>query len=820
MTSYNFSSLASDFRIDEDPSTSLTVRPSSSRFPRKHCSSALKTLNKQELNDFLGIDLNTHLASSILNSSDSQQSAPQLLSPSSPRVFHPISSIEEVLSPENPPVNEDIDAEELIEDEESKVKINHLGQQFDRIFSQASSFSEKVEEFFQEVKDLEERYSNWKQDFNEYGNFQGNILSALEYFNVNYDNFVDVLNHYFPKGKSHILGSLEAVDTTFTWTNCIAPLTLNIVKFCVSNQIKSDLESLQKRYRELKPDFENFDSSSSSSEVETIHRIQSCMDQLQRDITRDQQEALVKGQAKLDKLISKTNKFCKHAFNIFRQVRKIFEIKDSYKMQDRWVFHLQPRILVNINCPEPASSQQQLFEEVGTFLKSLEKCKTIHEVQRLLKEKGIKEEIPSTFDEWNKLFKGQRFRRHLVQCYYYSVNKRPFMNKSHIERILTKLKDDKNKKVERCSAWVDHHIDQCQNLNFAQTKAYFQELHIHIDRIQIPKNPDDAKLSPAERAVTEIDYQDLPQNKDEWNQCVQDPEFRKALVTQWIDYQETTGQLAMHMMRQALLSKNSIERKFLFFRGAEYVVSIASSMVRLVLCVPKTSVWLAASIVEVFVSDLAKIGIPGAGLIYVFYPLYPDMNFKIDSLIMTVAEHFFAVKYKPHEYSLLGYSLIFQIRWFELVRITHYFLSLFEQALLWINMRLVENCIMRLKKQPLDEDERYIKIAEIYERHRLKCKQEIQKLEASLDELILKDAKLAIHPRHANAIEDLVKVLKEISFNDVSPEVREFFEDNLGLELTEANKALMQEKVEQFFTAEEDQFIKNYQECHKSYLRV
>ncbi len=710
-------------------------------------------------------------------------------------------------------------------------------QQIKDMSIQITLLCKKTDKFLEEVKDLEEKYDEEKMFLKEQGNVQGSLLAAFEYFKGNQDNLLRILSSCISQDEYCVAKEqFKKVSNKFKWTNCLALLIFQVRKFCISSRMQADVDKLYKRFQELKLEISHLPTSSHSSYSETIDLIHDQINQLERQVKEDQDEALVKGRAKLDKLAGKfstipleriggiiqkkAEKIGTKTLGIYTQFREIFAVRKAYAKLTNWVFHLQPRILVNINCPEPIYSQQSLYEEVGIFLKSLESCKTIQEVQKILEEKGITEEIPPTFDEWNKLFKGQRFSRHLVQCYYHSINKRPFMNKGHIERILDKLKDEKNKKVERCSAELDHHIDQCQNLNFAQTKAYFQKLHIHIDRIQIPKNPDDAKLSPADQAVTEIDYQDLPQTKDEWNQCVQDPEFRKALATQWVDYQETTGQLAMHMIRQALLSKNSIERQFLFFRNIEYIIKIASSIIQIALCLPEANVWLATSVIELFVTDLAKLGMPGMGLMSAFQPIYPDISFKLESLIMTVVEHFFAIKHKPYEYSLEGYCLTFSIRWLGLVANFHYLISLFEQALLWVNIRLIKNCIMHLEKRPLEEEDRYIEINETYEQNYLNYKRHVKDLKERLNQLRLLDAKLFIHSRNPDALQDLANVLQEVDFSYLSVEVREFFEKNLGLKLNETNKKRFKKNLEQLFSESEDKFASSHKANYWSYLRA
>jgi hypothetical protein len=805
--SFKFSSLNSDFSsIDGDPYT-FADRSSLS-------------LNRGELDDFLGMDVSSHLASSILRSSISsstkfEKSFPAQSFSSLDREFRPINQKEEEL-------------EKLVNEAQATIKREEIGQQLEEMESLATSIREKIHDFFTEVKELEEQYKHWKLNFSEYGNFQGNILAALEYFDVNHEHFLETLKrHISPDEYNSIETPMEAIDATFKWTNCIAPLVFNVAKFCISNQIQSELEKLKKRFHQLKSEVSetsSFTFSSSTQSIAAMDHIQQCIDQLGRTLAQDQQEALVKGRSKLDKLVSKltciplekiggmahkkANRICKNVLNVYRQIREIFEIRQACKIQKKWIYHLHPRIVVDID-RHHSSSQEELYREVTHFLKSLDKCKTIKEVQQKLKKVEVTE-IPSNFNDWLKLFKTKRFRRYLVQSYYYCTSKRAFMQPTHIQSLLHRREAERKKKIDQSLPFIYYHIGKSQHLDLDQLTAYFDRLHIHFNHI---------KLANSSLPLP-------PQSKEEWNQCIRDTEFCKALAAQWIDYQETTAQLAMQMMRQALLSKNHVERKFLAFRGIEYIASIASSIVQLALCLPQAKLWLAASVLELFVTDLAKLGIPGMGLIYVFHPLYSDITFKLDSLIMMLAEHFFAIKYKPNEYSFEGYKLVLQIRWLAFVSIMHYFISLFKQLLLWLNMRLVENCMLGLEKKPIEQDSRYIHMTENYERHRLKCKHQIKALEECLNKLRIEDTKLMISPQQAGSkqpaidpIQQLVAALEDANFDFFPKEVLEFFEEH-GLKLTETNKVLLKENIEQFLCGTEDDFINSYQACREDHLKV
>jgi hypothetical protein len=713
-----------------------------------------------------------------------------------------------------------INTEEIIREEEEEkhpVELQELGQRLENMRNEAEFVSNKIEDFSNDIQNFEEEYRAWRTDFSEYSRFQGNILSALEYFNVNHDNFQEALSKFLSPEQYRLVGeNLKSLDGTSKWTACIALLVFNVAKYCINNQVQSDLERLQKRFQDLKNEASLVPlRETHSSSFKKLQDIQLFMDQLNRKLAHDKGEAFEKSLTKLEKLAGKITavplervgvfpKKAAKTFNIFHQLREFFALRKVCDKQREWVFHLQSRIFVN-HCVSSSTSQDQLYHEVENFLNSLSNCASLKEVKKQFNKIGIKTEIPENFEEWQQQFKSQRFKRHLVQSYYYCIGRRPFMDESCINSILRKRGAAQADKVKKKLKTVKDHIVNCKNLEVDEIKNYFNELHIHLDQIYIPVN----------------EMLRLPiQTKEDWNQCIQSEEFLICLARQSVEYQETTAQLAMQALRQALLSKNSVEQEFLRFRTAEYIAKIAFSIVQLVLCLPTIKLWLAASALELFVTDIAKLGIPSLGLVYIFHPLYPDISFKLDDLVLKIAEHFFAVKYKPNEYSLEGYQFMIQMRWLGLVENTHYLISLYEQALLWLNMRLVENCIMGLEKKPFENDNRYIQINEKYEQHRLTCKQEIRKLEDQLKNLMLQDAKLGLRHQIKNyqmqnaglnfEIENLSQALEQADFELFPIEVLDFFEENLGFMLNEKNKARLKVYLQTFFSADENTFLESY----------
>ena len=210
------------------------------------------------------------------------------------------------------------------------------------------------------------------------------------------------------------------------------------------------------------------------------------------------------------------------------------------------------------------------------------------------------------------------------------------------------------------------------------------------------------------------DFDLPPTMKAEWEQCIQNEEFCRALAGKLLNYNEEIMISIAQGLRQGLLSKHAIERQVLAFLKIEYGVQIAASIAQLALYTPLKLCAIIPAL-EMFTIDIAKSGITGIGIIYICYPLYSEMSFKLDSIIMLIVEHFYFIKFKPNEYSLENYQLAMQIRTAELIHKLYTLLFYFKQTLLWLNMRLIENCIMRLENKSLDEYERFIQMSTHYE---------------------------------------------------------------------------------------------------------
>jgi hypothetical protein len=350
-------------------------------------------------------------------------------------------------------------------------------------------------------------------------------------------------------------------------------------------------------------------------------------------------------------------------------------------------------------------------------------------------------------------------------------------------------------------------------LSFVEIQAYFAKRHIDINSISIP-DADDLPVPPT--------------NELEWEECAQNDEFIRALAEKWIDFQEGTAQMLMQAVRQAVLSKHQVEHKFLLFHAVEIGVGLFSTALQLSLCSPQVKLSTLSSVIEILITDIAKWGFPGLGAFYLGSPLYPGMKFKIEALFMQIAKHFFAIAYKPNEYSLEGYQLTLKLRWTKLVMLYYTLHFILQKAALWINIRLVDNCIKGLDSNSISKDKRYDDLTEQYDLFSIVYKKEVQDLENKLWELQVKDANLIINPQSqktsanfgpSDPIKDIADSLIDADIDYFPPLVIEFIENQVNFKLSNANKAELEDHLKDFFAKSEDKFLSSYFSNRFDYLK-
>lgn len=456
-----------------------------------------------------------------------------------------------------------------------------------------------------------------------------------------------------------------------------------------------------------------------------------------------------------------------------------------------------------------------LARETLDFLNSLKKCSSPEAVEKILSQYSLTSiEVPESIDQWHAQMENIRFSKHLVELYYSSVGKRLWMTDVLLEENLKSREKQTNAITVRAALTIiPAHCKECESKDFAQIKAHFKKSHINIEAIALDEEVQKRLPSP-------------PSTKDEWETCIKDPAFRLALARQYVEHQETTAQLVHQAAQQGLRSKIEVESTFLGdFRVTACNASIAFDLLRFAFCL--TQLQAAISVLDLFVTNFSKLNVPGMGIAHLLYPLYPNLKFKLEAIVILLAEHFFAIKYKPYEYSLQGYKLIIQIRLLSLKAMVHSCLSNCQKLLLWLNIRLVENCIMGMKQTPFENDTRYAELDNNLNTARNTYEKEIRLFMDQLTALKTKDANLTIAPRgkkgqEVDFFESITEALADSDVDYFPYEVLHSWQENFGFELTNElinDKNALQKKLENFFINSEDQLSEHHLENRFSYLR-
>lgn len=439
--------------------------------------------------------------------------------------------------------------------------------------------------------------------------------------------------------------------------------------------------------------------------------------------------------------------------------------------------------------------QKKLIEDTHQFISDLENCHNLKEVKKIFDKLRITTEIPLDFDEWNEMFKNDRFKRQLIQTFYFSKQSRPILSQKDIlDNILVKKQIELEWSIKKALPIILNFIRDSKELEIDDLKSFFKKRNICLD-----KEPFSI------------------QSREQWDNLITNHNFCRLLAREWVQYQETAGILAMQGLRQLLTCKAKVEGSFLKFRLSEYIVSITSSILQLAICLlPIFKLLSFTSILEFIISDLTKSGIAGFSLINILYPLFPGMYFRLDRISMKFAENIFGRYHKSHTYALSSYLSTLKIKLLDIFSTFASFMSFFEQFLLWMKIQMVDRCLLRRPKIKFSEDKRAIRINLRYKKKVDVARNKIALIKLDLKKLEVKDLKTtfssSIKPKKMfkfDPITTLVKDLqkKNIDFDYFSPTVREFFEDNIGLKLTKDNKPHLQTKIEQLMSSKEEDFI-------------
>ncbi len=623
--------------------------------------------------------------------------------------------------------------------------------------------AEKLSSFATEVRSWETIYLKWMDNLKDYGNLQRKVLESLKYFYINRENFLTSIRNFLSEEQhDYMEAQLDQGREASKIVSSVAHILFNAIKWCLVKLESRHFIALERRWKILKNEIP--DHQRTNLYALEIKSIQEQMDNLRSKLKHDQQTAQDQG------------------------------FHYSVKLGVKGSALLLTKILIRWKTLQEIAGDrlQTVAHKMGSKSSKYTACIfkyliQIHEIYLAL----------CLQKTWM-----QELKLPLIK-----MNADGSIEAPDVKALLHKRQLEFQENVNKSLPEIKNHIEHCQNLTFDETQQYFANLHIHLAALEDP-----------------------PKNEEEWTNKIQLEEFHVALATEWIKHQETVAKLQEQVLRQALLSKNSMERSLLCFRCVENVASIFSSLIQIILVIPFFSTYAMLPFLKKLTTDLSKdkipltnIRIPHLGLTYL---MFPEINLRVlDLFAIFIFEYIVGVIYKPHEYSFAGYKLSIQIKLLRMYLPICTLMAGFEQALLWINVQVVENCVLRLDRKP-SEDPRMVRINEDLVQQRLNCKRRIKDLEACLNQLRIKDTRASAFSQKdplnpdIDPFEILAKTAEELNLDYFPESTCQLFEKHLGIHVTKLTATKMKKSLEDAFLPTEEAFVESYHSRHSKIRKL
>lgn len=640
---------------------------------------------------------------------------------------------------------------------------------------QSTQAIEKVEN---KIKELQERVKECSKDANSIGNwFEG----ALKYYDVNERIFAPLLGRLFPIDACKFVGSL-------------ASLIFKVIKII-------GVHLLLKESRILREIALTTDPKIPLVSEQKLRQMRAQINAVVRDLekikTEGQMNFIVPAiKATVGSLLPHSHKMIKSTSGTIKQISNFFFLNELFTKKNQWVFHLQGFSNIAICCGATKDSKNHIHDKGEQFLKSLKEAHTLTQVKDRLAVIGIEIPLPPTINEWKENLKtNERLLRYLRRACYCFYGEIPITDVANVQSWLVSQGQNRNKRLQEAILLIKDVVDECNKKSFQEIIVHLKDLHINLDTLSLNN-----RTLPIP-----------PTTKEEWLKCSENGQFCEALAEQWVNYQETSARLLLQGLQPILLSKLHVEEKFLRLQMVENTLNLVSFIIQLILSFPQTILYQTNSLLEVFVKDLAKDGIPGGGAAYLFFP---ELNFKLGTLIMKFVGHFFAGQYKPNEYSFEGYRMSVKMRLYKLHVFVCDVMQLIGQAVLWLSIHL-ENRMNRLNgKKSVEEAARLNAKKAIYEKFRSDITQNIKNIEKNLEELRVKDAKnnlkQGVNDKEFDPIKNFVEAFLAVDPKFFPPNVVEFFEENLGIDFGNKDKTMVGPALRKVLAADGAKLIDLY----------
>lgn len=751
---------------------------------------------------------------------------------------------------------------------------------------------EKADRKFQ---NLQKEYHKWSEKFKQVGSLFNSFLAVCEYLSNNKESISFLMSQCSLKKE----GVIENLDGHYKWINCIAPLSLYLIRYFLALNVEEKFGNLSKTSESSDCTATGEYSSEYSGSVNDT--LETVKDRFQIKLDRDKREILNKATLGLASLATKTlsstltfiqllpkkgaEKVSKYAHSVFTNLWALSKFNTLSNLQHEWDFLLHPRtFLIAPKNREPIDEQENLAKEFYDFLETLKSCGKISKVHALFRKHNFGFPPPKTQEDLSSKLGNEYYTFDLAQSFFCHAGKRIATDSDEINKLLKKNKETFEIKAKSHSTFsiIKDQVDRKQkardvDLSQEEAENFFSKLHITSPYTFLARKSDRSSFSdpaiPAENKFNSLETNDedlwglrklfskgpegeldmssggiavshptSPPSSSIWEEAVQDEDYRNLISREWVAHQENTAQLIVQGLRQALLSKNKVENKFLLFEAVKNSFKILCSALQFYLFFPVFSTSTFNSILEVFFKDFSKVG--SFKLFNIGSHLYPKLKLKIDSIFLLIAKHFFAVNYKPHEYSLDGYRLEGQRRMIRFVLLIYSLLFLSQEGLLWVNFKVFDLFSQRLERRSLSEDSRYIELNQEREKVNKYWHDYKKKTDEQIKSLKFQDLNLIFQtpppPATSNkkttdqiveggttgdtivegntTIDTIVDALRDADVRFFPKATIVFFETHLGFHLTEESKGSLKKYLENFFTKEEGDFIGSFSSSRFNYL--
>jgi hypothetical protein len=304
--------------------------------------------------------------------------------------------------------------------------------------------------------------------------------------------------------------------------------------------------------------------------------------------------------------------------------------------------------------------------------------------------------------------------------------------------------------------------------------------------------------SKSEEEIHKLDEKEFDQLGEEFDQL--DEEFNKLSES----FHETSALLIKQVISETGSRKEAIERQFVEWRVTQSAILLLTCGIQIALwAFPQSPLAPLHPLIEHLTINRVK-QLPLTSF------LFPEKSIKLMTMSLLIAEHLtLGLDFKPHEYSLEGYKLSFQIRFFRFIDMILSSVVYFDRALSWIQAHMISNQINRFFSQHPQNAHASIhahSYTTCLNRQQANCQKHLKGLQNRFNELTSRDSKNLMYPGQPQKDDPFIalnRVFQQINLDYVSEDVQTFFREK-GL----ADPTTFLNNLERIFGKREGKFIK------------